>query len=414
MRGIGYTTTNFLENLPSTDKDEYVFFLDDSAKMSDDEVFEQLDIQIPYNTRHFNGSVTKKLLPWKFRYLSKLVYKFSSMTIYRIGDRRYDVSNLDAFIQFDQSKPLPAGPKRMKKYFIAYDLIPYILKKDYLVDYHTARQKGLNKRASLRSAIDRYVYLKKVKLNCKKADGIIAISETTKQDYMRYCGVSASKISIVTLGVSDMLASASHATGVVDRYQKTSWGYIPHHTSLTGKDFLLFVGGADDRRRLHDLVAAFNHLKAQGSDLKLVLSGDIMKGPLEIPTVNIQKALLGSSYLDDIYFVGFADNATRNWLYQHAVAFVFPSVYEGFGLPVLEAMSLKTPVICYKNQAVQEVASNTPFYAHDTLSLIDRIREVQSLAKSDKLQTLLAKGASRANKFTWQQTAQGVVDLLYK
>jgi glycosyltransferase involved in cell wall biosynthesis len=81
---------------------------------------------------------------------------------------------------------------------------------------------------------------------------------------------------------------------------------------------------------------------------------------------------------------------------------------------VLEAMSLRTPVICYKNQAIQEVASNIPFYAHDTLSLIDRVREVQSLAESDKLQTLLTKGASHANKFTWEKTTQRIVDLLHK
>ena len=416
MRGIGYTTINFLENIPETNKDEYIFFLDNNAPLGGDEVMKSLNLQIKnYGLQYFTGKATKKHLPWKFRCITKLLAKLSDVSVYRRGDKRYgNLSELDAFIQFDQSKPLPAGARNVKKYFVGYDLIPYILEKDYLISYRTARQKGLIKRAALKSAVNRYAYLKKLKLNCKRADYIIAISETTKQDYIKYCGVPGSKISVVTLGVSDMTTSVEKSTGIINRYRKTSWGYIPRPTSLKHKNFLLFVGGADDRRRLHDLIAAFNHLKAQGSDITLVLSGDTMKGPLDIPTSNIQKALLSTSYLDDIYFVGFTDNATRNWLYKHATAFVFPSVYEGFGLPVLEAMSLGTPTICYRNRAVEEVASTIPFYAHDVLSLVDTIRNVQALSGSNTLKARLSNGIEHTTEYTWQKTAKKVVHLVHK
>lgn len=416
MRGIGYTTINFLENIPKTNEDEYIFFLDSNAQLGGDEVIKSLNLKIKnYGLHYFTSKATKKHLPWKFRYITKLLAKLSDVSVYRRGDKGYgDLSELDAFIQFDQSKPLPAGARNVKKYFVGYDLIPYILEKDYLIGYRTARQKGLIKRAAIKSAVNRYAYLKKLKLNCKKADHIIAISETTKKDYIKYCNVPESKISVITLGVSDMAASAEISNGTVNRYKKTSWGYIPRPASLKNKDFLLFVGGADDRRRLHDLIAAFNHLKAQGSSVKLVLSGDIMKGPLDIPTPNIQKALLSTSYLDDIYFVGFTDNATRNWLYKHATAFVFPSVYEGFGLPVLEAMSLGTPTVCYRNRAVEEVASDIPFYAHDVLSLVDTIRNVQELSGSSTLKTRLGKGITHTKEYTWQKTAEKLIHLMHK
>src|SRR5690606_28011392 len=115
----------------------------------------------------------------------------------------------------------------------------------------------------------------------------------------------------------------------------------------------------------------------------------------------------------DIYFVGFTDDATRNWLYKNALAFVFPSVYEGFGLPVLEAMSLKTPVICYKNRAVQEVAGTFPLYADDVWSLVDKIREVETLSGKDSFKGLLEKGAKHATQYGWDKTAIQVIDIVH-
>lgn len=416
MRGIGYTMANFLENITGSKDDSFIFFVDEAAAISAEEVLSEFDLtSVEYSVRVFDGSSASKQLPWKFKYISKLLKKFRALSVYRTGDDRYgDISELDAFIQFDQSKPLPAGPRSVKKYFIAYDLIPYILNKDYLVDYHTARQKGLPRRAAFRSGLDRRLYLKKVKLNSRRATHILAISDATKQDYIALCGVDPNKISVITLGVPDMTSTKAQNDGTIQRYEKTSWGYLPRPASLKSQRFLLFVGGADERRRLHDLIAAFNQLKAQGSDIKLVLSGDIMKGPLQIPTALTQKALLHSSYLNDIYFVGFTDDATRNWLYKNALAFVFPSVYEGFGLPVLEAMSLKTPVICYKNRAVEEVAGDIPLYAHDIWSLVDKIKEVETLSGKDSFKKLLEKGAEHTTHYTWQKTAKQVIDIVHR
>lgn len=414
MRGIGYTMANFLKSLTANKDDSFVFFVDETAEITAEETLSAFQLSsLNYSVRTFNSSSSNKQLPWKFKYISKLLKKFQALSVYRTGDNRYgDISDLDAFIQFDQSKPLPAGPRSVKKYFIAYDLIPYILNKDYLVNYHTARQKGLPKRAAFRSGLDRQFYLKKLKLNCRRATHILAISDTTKQDYVALCGVNPNKISVITLGVPDMTSAKTQTKGTIQRYQKTSWGYLPQPDSLESQRFLLFVGGADERRRLYDLVAAFNQMKAQGSDIKLVLSGDIMKGPLQIPTAKTQKALLYSSYLDDIYFVGFTDDATRNWLYKNALAFVFPSVYEGFGLPVLEAMSLRTPVICYKNSAVQEVAGTFPLYADDVWSLYDKIKEVETLSSKDSFKNLLDKGAEHTTHYTWEKTARQVIDII--
>ena len=111
--------------------------------------------------------------------------------------------------------------------------------------------------------------------------------------------------------------------------------------------------------------------------------------------------------------MGFVDDDTRDWLYANAVAFVFPSRYEGFGLPVLEAMNYGCPVISYKNQSVVEVAGNVPYYASDSVELIGVIKEVLSLDDASS-ESLRKKGLSQAKKFNWSTTASLILSAITK
>jgi len=95
------------------------------------------------------------------------------------------MSNIDAFIQFDPSKPLARLPRKGKNYLIAYDIIPYILKYDYLPNYNIAKTRGLDTIESLRCSAQRYLYRQKVVDSAKKAFKIMAISETTKRDFVK-------------------------------------------------------------------------------------------------------------------------------------------------------------------------------------------------------------------------------------
>ena len=159
------------------------------------------------------------------------------------------------------------------------------------------------------------------------------------------------------------------------------------------------------RRRLDDLVTAFNMLRAKGVQIKLVLSGDSMQGAMNISTEEIQHALKTSSYLEDIIFLGFTDNQTLNWLYTNALAFVFPSKYEGFGLPVLEAMSYGTPVVCYENAGTKEVASDCPIYADGAKGIHDAVSYL--LGTSQKELSIIHKNnVKHSEKYSWSKTAQ--------
>ena len=413
MRGIGYTAANILRNLPVSSDDTLVLYIEKGTGFGTEDISKYLSL----DTYHFifkEFTSQRKESNKKRGQVYKAFKKYFSLFTYKFGERKYpDIEDLDSFIQLDQSMPLPKVSRKTKVFFIAYDLIPYVLERDYLPNYTTCRQKGRSRRSALKSSLNRHAYIQKIRYNVKRADTVLAISNTTKNDFIRYAHAPSKNIEILTLGITEAKDEAHSSNGEISRFNSTSWGYLPVKDTLAGKNFILFVGGADNRRRLQDLVAAFNQLKARGSDLKLVLSGDIMKGPEMIPSVEIQKSLKNSSYLSDIYFVGFTDDSTRNWLYKNSIAFVFPSTYEGFGLPILEAMYLKTPVICYPSMAVREIAGATPFYVTGVEGITKAILEVQRLSEYKRKQ-LVQCGYDYASSFTWSKTAKKLLDIIKK
>lgn len=416
MRGIGYVTLNFLKNLPDNLFTEHslVLFAYNTTDYPASEILLELGLnEKNIEIRTLHDTPVSLNMPGKLKYLSKALRKLRELNDYRFGDSRIKkIRDLDAFIQLDQSQPLPRLRHGAKNYFIGYDLIPYALESHYLWSYSTARKKGLSRKASIKCLVRRFLYIKKLKINSKRAHRIFAISKTTANDYVKYVGVSGKKIKIVTLGVNPPVDH--HETkddGLVRRYYHTSWGYLPRPFSLKSKRFLLFVGGADHRRRLADLVAAYNHLRAEGHDFLLVLSGDTMQGPRNVPTHEIQKALTGSAYEEDIVYLGFTDDHTRDWLYRNAFAYVFPSIYEGFGLPVLEAMSYGTPVISYRNTATIEVAGDVPLYANDPLSIRDEATKLMNISSSDK-DLLEQDSKTRASKYSWRNTSLRIISVI--
>ena len=417
MRGIGYVANNFINNIPANTGNKYVFYIYEHSNITEKEILKNIQIKPQdYEVRYIHPIIRKVIFrfPGKLVIINKLLSKIRARYSYKHGSKKFgNVSDLDAFIQLNQSEPLARLPKKARNYFIAYDLIPYVLKNDYLWNYCTARSKGRGILDSINSQILRFIYIYKICLNIKKAYKLIAISEATKLDFEKYVNVKPEKIEVIQLGVNTPHISKNNNKniGIVNRYHSTVWGYTTRPESLKDQRFLLFVGGVDNRRKLNDVVTAFNHLRAQGEDIKLVLSGDIMLGPEAITTQIARESLRASSYLNDIYFLGFTDDETRDWLYSAALAFIFPSVYEGFGLPVLEAMQYHTPVIAYVSKAVVEVAGDCPIYAHDALSIVDSVRKLDSLNQKE-LDKLTDKAYRHSSSFTWKKTAESIISIV--
>ena len=412
MRGIGSVIVNFINNLSDVDKKKHVFiFFMEPVEETQQTALKLLNLEglnykirskpIIANTKNFR-------LPGKLRLISKLLKKSNTMFRFWLGETGYDCNDLDAYLLTDQVQSMPRAHRKVKKVMIAYDLIPYVIEWDYLRSYKTIRRLGLSRKVALASELQRYIYITKIRINTRKSHKILAISKQTRQDFIKYAHVSKNKIVTVYLGVNKPEPNVAQRIPN-KKFVSTSWGYMPRSFTFdTNTPFLLFVGGTDARRKLNDLVTAFNHLRAQGNKLKLVLSGDILQGPNNLPVEESRKALLESSYADDIIFLGFTDEEVKNWLYKHALAFIYPSRYEGFGLPVLEAMSYGTPVVTYNNSSISEIAGSAAIYASDALSVADAVETLIQSPESAKQRA--GFGLAQSSKFTWSQTARNIIN----
>lgn len=166
---------------------------------------------------------------------------------------------------------------------------------------------------------------------------------------------------------------------------------------LDAGGFLLFVGAANRRKNLRTLVRAYRRYRNRTTDpLPLVLAG-----PERAVFADLDYAPSAG-----VHMLGYVSDGTLGWLYHNAAAFVFPSLYEGFGLPIIEAMSVGTPVVTSAWGAMAEVAGDAAHLvdALDAEHLADGIARV--LDDEGYRETLARRGRERAASFTWDRTAE--------
>lgn len=240
-----------------------------------------------------------------------------------------------------------------------------------------------------------------LKFHTKRAimysDKVIVPSEATKRDVLRFYSVAEEKVRVVYHGYSRDL---------LERGKKDD----PRVIGLTdSKPYILFVGSVQPRKNIVRLVQAFDMLKDTGKypDLKLVICGG--KGWMYS---KIYHKINCSAHRDDIVVVGNAGNDLLASFYADASLFVMPSLYEGFGLPVLEAMSFEVPVVCADNSSLSEIADGAAlltdgYSAEDIFRKIKRVLDDRTLYKN-----LRRKGVARAKEFSWDKAARETLEIL--
>lgn len=379
FRGIGSYLSNVLRHFPFGDNNSYVFIRYDS-----DNPVKTLGLDIEI----FDEIVLKRR-PEKENIFNKLFKK-------NYDFRHLDKYKVDVFFQPDQGLGFPKN-KKIKKVVVVYDLIPLVLRDYYLPDWKKILSRpGMSRKSKPRRALKAWlnyrIYLKGVK-NIKKADKVICISNSTQEDLIKFFGIPKHKIYITPLaGLGEETLSHS--------------GLKPKLFKDTEGDFLLFIGGVDERRRLADLVQAFNLFNARERGVELVLVGKELENVELIPNVEARNAIMSSSYRNRVHLMGFVKEEEKTWMLKHAFAFVYPSLYEGFGIPVLEALQNECPVVAYKNSSLLEV-SDTSAILLDTEEQngLGLYKALKSL-KNEKLRKKLgSNGKKQSKKFSWRQCA---------
>jgi glycosyltransferase involved in cell wall biosynthesis len=220
----------------------------------------------------------------------------------------------------------------------------------------------------------------------KRADHIVCISTHTKQDLMQLLGIKQEKISVVHLGFSLTEANKAEA-------------------SLVKRPYLLYVGGRAGYKNFDALLRAYAGQPALASDFDLVAFGGGAFDPKE-------RALIRALGLSDsqVRQVGGGDSILSG-LYQGAALFVYPSLYEGFGIPPLEAMSFDCPVVCSNNSSIPEVVGDAAVF-FDPMSSNSITKAMESVIGNDSVrQMLIARGRERIKMFSWQRCAQQTLEV---
>lgn len=222
----------------------------------------------------------------------------------------------------------------------------------------------------------------------KKAQMLICISDVVRQELQEDFGIPDDRVMVVHHGVDLAFTPISNARSVV----RESLGI--------DRPYLLFVGQMKLRKNIVRILEAFACLRERGLDVALVLAG--RRGHT---TEGMDDVIARHDLADHVIELGHVEDKILPALYSAAEAFVFPSLHEGFGLPVLEAMACGTPVLTSNTSALPEIAGDAALLVDPTS--VDAIAEglVRILTDNCLRNRLIEAGKTRASKFTWQAAA---------
>jgi len=352
--GVGHYTYYLVKSLLKLDKkNQYILFFDWRVKETGE--FVQKNVKI----KHFPFSQYNKFLPF--------AYSHMLISAYLVKE------GLDVFHSPIASLPL-TYPK--KSIVTVHDLAIY--KNPSWFPSQIFSTKLL------------------VPQSLRKADKVIAVSDSTKKDLRNIFNVKKNKLKVVHEGV--VVKKITLKSSRIDSIKKFKlWS-----------NYILFIGTMEPRKNLATLLRAYKKLTAnsQFKKYQLVLAG--AKGYKSNETFDLIKGLkLGKQ----VKYIGYVSHNQKIDLMSRANCFAFPSSYEGFGLPVLEAMALGTPVITSNVSSLPEVAGNAALLV-DPEKEEEIVKTLKKLLSNKKLQASLKKrGLERIKEFSWERSAKETIKI---
>lgn len=228
----------------------------------------------------------------------------------------------------------------------------------------------------------------------KRARRIVAVSEQTRRDVSTFYGITGPKVQVVPNGYD----TQRYRPGIASQGVKDKYGL---------QRYVLFVGNLLPHKNLCTLLQAFAHI-ADRTAHRLVIAGK--KDPRYYPALEAQAKALGLQ--ERALFLDYVPGEELPALYAGADACILPSLYEGFGLPVLEAMACGTPVIASRTSAIPEVAGKAAllFDPYDVRDMAQAIAAV--LSDPNRQETMRRQGLVHVTQFSWQQTAMAIFGIL--
>lgn len=371
-------------------------------------------MNIAVNTRLLLPGKLEGLGRFTFETLKRITQEHKEHRFIFIFDRKYS----DEFIFSDNIIPVIANPQARHPvlWYLFFDWgIPPVMKK-HKADLFFSPDGWLSLRTSVPSlpvihdlnffhnpqwiewAPMRY-YNYFFPRFIRKASGIATVSEFSKKDICEKFSIEPEKIDVVYNGSSEGFAPLDAETRQNVRNKYT-----------TGKEFFLFVGLVHPRKNLTRIIEAYTLFKkSTESDVKLLIAG-----ATKYMTKDVKQAFDKSKYNHDILFAGRLPDSELKKVTASALAQVYTSLFEGFGIPILEAMNCDTPVITSNVTSMPEVGGDAVLYA-DPLSVESISEAMIKLFSDDKLRMKLIENSRKQRElFSWDKTANKVWNSIEK
>jgi glycosyltransferase involved in cell wall biosynthesis len=275
---------------------------------------------------------------------------------------------------------------------------PYVVTVHDLLDYMY--------RASHGSAVQRGLHMYWTRRMLQKAARIFAVSNFSKNDVQRLFGIAPGKIEVVYNAI-DARFRLGHTTPddrafIAERYQ-------------VNYPFILYAGRISPHKNVVRTIEAFSALKTEllkddkFSDLKLIIIGDeVSRHP------DLRRTVIKSGVQNDVRFLGFVPIDVLRIFYDAAKVFVFPSLYEGFGLPPLEAMAHGTPVVTSNSSSLPEVVGNAAVLVNPE-NVFDIMRAVHRVLLDQPLrERLKQRGYEQAQRYSWDSSVQRILQVYHE
>ena len=239
------------------------------------------------------------------------------------------------------------------------------------------------------SPLFKWYYRLIVPHNLRRADSVITISEASKKEITAAYPFAEKKIEVIPLGIG---------------------GHFTVMPEITKEKMLLYVGSLNPRKNFASVIKAF--LQLERSDYRLVIVGNFTSHfTHDSSTLKVLETAEKHPRIDMLPHIG---NMELAGLYSRAALFLFPSYYEGFGLPPLEAMACGTPVIVSSISSMPEVCGDAALYC-DPHSIDDIASKISQLLADESLRSVMReKGLAHVKKYRWEAAAQKHLDLFFK
>lgn len=357
--GVGIYFKNLLFNLSRLDKENEYFLFSSSWK----DRFDREKIP-PFSRLHFRDL--------------RIPVRVLNFFWYRLGWPRLDGIFGNPLDLTHSPTPLPI-PAKGKNVVTVYDL--------FFMDFPRQADSEARK-----------VFSRKIGSSLPRADGIVTISNFTRDQILDRFRIDPARVHTIYLGIDHEYWTESDEAGLKE---------ISRRLQLP-RGFLLFVGALERRKNIPMLIEALKILHKKSWKVPLVLAGRQGEAFPEIRK-KVEHLGLGSA----VFYTGYCSEKELRGLYHLADLLIYPSLWEGFGLPLLEAMACGLPVVTSRRTAIPEIAGDAALY-FDPESAEDMAAQIiRGLEQASLREDLIQRGISRAGRFSWSKTAEDTL-ALYK